>query len=52
MYAMGSALPYVPYKPARMCAFPFVQDCLCSIPEIRYDEQMLAADVLPASSTL
>ena len=55
MYATGCALPYVPYKTCQAVCTPFCAGLpsfhSCPL-EIRCDEQMLAADVLPASSTL
>jgi len=53
MYATGSALPYVPYKTSqavctRFCVgLPSFDSCPL---EISCDKQMLAADVLPAST--
>ena len=53
MRATGSALPYVRYKTFQAVCTPFCAGLpsfhSCPL-EIRCDEQMLAADVLPAST--
>ena len=55
MYAMGSALPYVPYRTCQVVCIPFCAGLpsfhSCPL-EIRCDKQMLAANVLPAGGTL
>jgi hypothetical protein len=53
MYAKGSALPYVPNETCQAVCTPFCAGLpsfhSCPL-EMRCDEQMLAADILPAST--